>query len=320
MSVFLFEYATCGAFPELEPGITVEGMGMFKALEQGFGEINSFIDRRIPGFDRHPRVENNEELFSDFLKKSDFFIIIAPESDEKLHSLTLEAEKSECKNLGSSPSAIEVASDKLETFKALKGLETPRTELFKGKTKLEFPLIAKPRDGVSCEGVTLVRDNEDLKSVPEGHILQEYIKGTHASATLLVGDDVRILSLNTQEIENFNYMGARIPLETNMEAEGIITAVERIKGLHGLVGVDFILNDRVNIIEINPRPTTPVIALGEVYGFNISKLVLDNYNRERIPEFEPRKKVLLKKSAKRQNSFVSFGDYSIWMEDESSGF
>ncbi len=318
MSVFLFEYATCGAFEELEPSITVEGMGMFKTLEQGFDNVSTFIDARIPDFNNFPKVKNHEELFFDFLQKSDFFIVIAPESDGELYNLTTEAEKTSCVNLGSSPEAIAAASDKLATYEALRGLSTPKTELFEGSTKLDFPLIAKPRDGVSCEGVSLLKNEEELKNVPDGYLMQEYIDGKPASATLLVGDDVRILSLNTQEIDDFAYKGAKIPLEGEIETEEIIKSAERIKGLHGLVGIDFILNDRVNIIEINPRPTTPIIALNDVYGFNISQLVFDNYYRENIQNFKPGKNVTLKKGAKRQNSFVSFGYYSIWVENEGS--
>jgi predicted ATP-grasp superfamily ATP-dependent carboligase len=317
MSVFLFEYATCGAFADLEPSITVEGMGMFRALEQGFDEVSTFVDARIPDFDNFPRVKKYEELFSDYLGKSDFFLVIAPESDGELHRLTKEAEKSGCANLGTSPEAVGVASDKLATYEALRGLETPTTEVFEGSANIDFPLIAKPRDGVSCEGVSLIKNEEGLKNVPEGHLIQEYVEGAPASATLLIGDDVRILSLNTQEIEDFKYIGAKIPLVGEIETEEIIKSAERIKGLHGLVGIDFILSDKINIIEINPRPTTPIIALNEVYGFNISKLVLDNHYRESIPDFEPRKNVTLKKGPKRQNSFVSFGDYSIWIEYES---
>ncbi|MBU2559848.1 ATP-grasp domain-containing protein [archaeon] len=314
MSVFLFEYATCGAFAELEPSITVEGMGMFKTLESGFEDVSTFIDSRISDFDNFPRVKNYEELFFDYSEKSDFFLVIAPESAGVLHNLTVEAEKSGNVNLGSTPGAIEIAADKLATYEALHGLQTPKTELYDSSTSLNFPLIAKPRDGVSCEGVALLRNEDELKNVPEGYLLQEYVKGTPASATLLVGDEVQILSLNTQEIEDFKYTGAKIPLETDAETEEIIKAAERIKGLHGLVGIDFILNDRVNIIEINPRPTTPIIALNDVYGFNISKLVLDNYYHERIPNFEAKKSVTLKKGSKKQNSFVSFGDYSIWIQ------
>lgn len=314
MNVFLFEYSTCGAFAELGPSITVEGMGMFKALVSGFEDVIAFIDSRISGFDDFPRVKNYEELFYDSLDNADFFLLIAPESDGELFRLTVEAEKTGCCNLGSTSKAVEIASDKLATYEALRGLCTPRTEVFGGSTALDFPLIAKPRDGVSCNGVSLVRNEEELESVPEGYLLQEYVKGQPASASLLVGDDVRVLSLNTQEIEGFVYKGARIPLRKDSETEEIIKSVERIKGLFGYVGVDFIVNDRVNIIEVNPRPTTPIIALNDVYGFNISRLVLDNYYRESIPEFGAKRSVLLRKGSRRRKSFVSFGDYSIWIE------
>lgn len=320
MSVFLFEYATCGAFAELEPSITVEGMGMFKTLEQGFEDAVSFIDSRIPAFDDFQKVKNHKELFFDFLEEADFFIVIAPESDGELYNLTTEAEKAGDANLGSAPEAIEVASDKLATYEALRGLQTPKTELSSGKTSLDFPLVAKPRDGVSCEGISLVKSEEELENVPPGYLLQEYVEGAPASATLLVGGDVGVLSLNTQEMVDFKYTGAKIPLALEMETEEIIKSVERIKGLQGLVGIDFILNENINVIEINPRPTTPLIALNEVYGFNISRLILDNYYKERIPEFKAKKNVILKKGPKRQNSFVSFGGYSIWIEDESPNF
>ena len=83
------------------------------------------------------------------------------------------------------------------------------------------------------------------------------------------------------------------------------------------MGIDFIINENISIIEINPRPTTPIIALNDVYGFNVSQLILDNYYSGTLPESKPEKNIFLKKGPKRQNSFVSFGDYSIWVEDEN---
>ncbi len=315
MDVFLFEYATSGAFAELEPSLTVEGMGMFKTLFNGFDKVTTFVDRRISGFDGIPKVHSYEELWSHCLEEADLFLVIAPETDGELYRLTEKAEKSGRQNLGSNLSAIEVAGDKLATYDALRGLSIPKTVVFDGPTTpLDFPLVAKPRDGVSCESISLIKSEEELRTVPPGYLLQEYIRGRAASASLLVGDETTILSINTQEIEDFTYRGAKIPLKIEEDCEEIIRAVERIKGLFGYVGVDFILNDGINIIEINARPTTPIIALGEVYSVNISKLILDNYYRENIPKLKAKRSVLLKKGRRRNNSFVSFGDYSVWIE------
>lgn len=315
MDVFLFEYATSGAFAELEPSLTVEGMGMFKTLFDGFDKVTAFVDSRISGFDGIPKVHSYEELWVQCLEDADLFLVIAPETDGELYRLTEKAEKSGTQNLGSNLKAIKVAGDKLATYDALRGLSIPKTVAFDGSTPaLDFPLVAKPRDGVSCEGISLIKSEEELRNVPKGYLLQEYIEGRAASASLLAGDETTILSINTQEIEDFTYRGAKIPLKIEEDCEEIIRAVERIKGLFGYVGVDFILNDRVNLIEINARPTTPIIALGEVYCVNISQLILDNYYRENIPKLKAKRSVLLKKGRRRNNSFVSFGDYSVWIE------
>lgn len=310
----MFEYATCGAFEELEPSITVEGLGMFKTLLNGFESVSTFIDRRIPYFEKYPRATDYRERFGQYVEEADFCLLIAPEIGNLLFNLTEEVEKNGCPNLGSSSKAVLETTDKYATYKRLKAF-MPKTEIFSGKTRLKFPLVAKPRDGVSCEGIFLIRNEEDLHRVPEDYLLQEYIEGKACSASLLIGDDIHVLSINTQEINDFEYTGAKIPFPLE-NVEDILRAAERIKGLFGYVGVDFVLNDKVNIIEINPRPTTPIIALNDVYGFNISKLILQNYYGEKIPQFPPRKKVHLKKEKKpSENSFVSFGGYSISLEE-----
>jgi hypothetical protein len=138
------------------------------------------------------------------------------------------------------------------------------------------------------------------------------------SASLLVGDEIKVLSINTQEINDFVYMGAKIPVQME-NCEEIFKAVERIKGLFGYVGVDFVLDERISIIEINSRPTTPIIALNDIFGFNIAELILRNYYREKIPEFKSMKKVHLKKVktnfTRAKNSIVSFKNYSILVEE-----
>jgi hypothetical protein len=311
--VFLFEYATCGAFPELEPSITIEGLGMFKTLVEGFDSVSTFIDRRIPYF-KYPRVDDYREKFSQLLERAEYCLLIAPETENTLYNLTVEAEKSGCHNLGSSSSAVLEATDKYLTYRKLREF-MPRTEIFKGKTSLEFPLVAKPRDGVSCEGIFLLREDEDLQRVPKGYLVQEYVEGKHCSASLLIGDEVKILSVNTQEIKNFEYKGAEVPFPLE-DTEDIVRAAEKIRGLLGYVGVDFVLNDRVNIIEINPRPTTPIIALNMAYGFNISKLIMQNYYRERIPEYPTKKRIHLRKERKAlKDSYISFQGYSLVLEE-----
>ena len=299
--VFLFEYATCSSH-SLPPSVAVEGCGMFKALFEGFQNPISFY--------HEPRYL---ELFKEFLERSEYVLTIAPETDMELFRLTGEIEKSGTKNLGSSKEAVRIATDKFLTYERLKDL-SPKTHVYKGKTRLDFPLIAKPRDGVSCEGVMLVRGEEELEKVPSGYLVQEYVPGRPMSASLLVGDEDRLLSINTQELVDFKYKGAKLPVKLS-NTEGIMEAVHRIPGLFGYVGVDFVLRDGCPvIIEVNPRPTTPIIALNRALGINVSELIIRNFNGRPLPDFKPSRMVHLKKTSSK-SGYVSCNGSSIEIED-----
>ncbi len=324
MKVFLFEYATCGAYSELEPSITVEGLGMFKTLLEGFKDVITFVDKRIP-LQGYPRVSNHLEMFSECLEKADAALIIAPEPDMEYYKLVSELEKAGCGNLGSSSEGVRDTTDKYETFKKLKGVRTPKTWIHSGGAVGTFPLVAKPRDGVSCTGIFLVKDENDLEKVPEGYLLQEYIRGKPYSASIMVGDETRILSINTQEIEDFAYRGAVVPAPIELtadEEEQLLKTVECFRGLNGYVGIDFVYDDGIVVIEVNARPTTPIIAMEMAYGINVAELILKNHRHEGIPEFKPRRGVIMKKhcSPVNQNSgevFAEFGGCSISLEELS---
>jgi predicted ATP-grasp superfamily ATP-dependent carboligase len=299
--VFLFEYATC-TNESMPPRTAVEGYGMFKTLFEGFENPISFYN-----------VFDYLEAFKEHLEKIDFALAIAPETDMELHKLTQLIEESGCMNLGCTAESVRLTSDKLLTYGRLKDL-TPKTEIFTGKTRLDFPVIAKPRDGVSCEGVMVIENEDELEKVPSGYLLQEYVRGRPMSASVLVGDTVHLLSINTQEITDFKYTGAKLPVNLS-STEEIVEAVQRVPGLFGYVGVDFIMaSDGPSIIEINPRPTTPIIGLNAAMRINTSALILNNCKGKIIPEIKPNKRIQVKKI--RSNSgYVSCDGYSMVIEE-----
>jgi predicted ATP-grasp superfamily ATP-dependent carboligase len=318
--LLLFEYATCGAFPELDPSLTVEGLGMFKALLEGVSaggvEVETFIDPRLPHFPELPRTENYRESLRKSLEQSDLGLVIAPESGMEHYRLTRGLEESGTANLGSGSEAVYETSDKYRAYRRLRGLPTPRTEVFRGRgTSLTPPLIAKPRDGTSGEGLFLIERQDSLNRVPEGYLLQEYLPGRACSASLLVGDEVRILSLNTQEQEGFSYRGAKLPLPLG-DCEVIHQAVERFPGLFGYVGVDFVWDgEGIQIIEINARPTTPLIALERALNVPIMALILKNHTHETLPPLKAERPVHLKKVAGGRGGYVSYPPYSLILEE-----
>ena len=315
--VFLFEYATCTREP-LPASIAVEGLAMFRALYDGFSEVegvSSFLGRALPYF-KLAVAESWEQSFEEMLEKEEHALVIAPESEGLLLRLTKKLESAGLKNLGSTSRGVAVAGDKYACYLALRGVRQPKTELFSGSTTLDFPLVAKPRMGEGCEGVRLIANEEELAALPQGYLVQEYVRGKPMSASLLVGDEVRVLSVNTQEFSDGSYVGAELPLSLNSEQlEEVIKAVERIPGLAGYVGVDFILGDELWVIEVNPRITTPAAALSEALGVNLGELLFKNYYREALPELKRGRRVRLRKLMRRaDNAFVSLGGASIVIE------
>lgn len=288
MKVFLFEYATHSGVDD--PSLLIEGLGMFKALYEGFSKFSEV----------HSSFNN--------LEKSDYALVIAPEKDYILLNLTKIIEKTGVPNLGSSTKALEITSDKWLLYNKLKGkVNVPKTSL----KPLEPPFIVKPRVSCGCDGI-MFADN-----VPEGYIAQQFIKGLDLSVSLLVGDEIKVLSVNRQIIEAFEYKGAIVPFDIEEKEEVIneaIKAVECIKGLFGYVGVDIVLStDGVPyIIEINARITTPVVLFDDVYGMNLAELLIKNYEGKSIPNFKPLKRGILKKVIDKScKSYVSYNNYHL---------
>lgn len=247
------------------------------------------------------------------LAQADEALIIAPESDSLLYDLTLLIEASDCENLGSSSRAVKISSDKIETAKAL-GKLSPTTREIGEQGKMDFPIIAKPRSGVSGEGVFLAKEESDLLELSTDYILQEHVPGQAMSASMLIGKEINLISINTQEFSHdFNYSGATLPASTR-DPEPIYKAAEKIKGLHGYVGVDFIeTGEEPLIIEVNARPTTPIIAFEATYGMNISKMILDNHHDRPIAPVEMKEKVKIKKF-KGTGGIFNLEGYSIQLE------
>lgn len=320
--IFLFEYACSGALESPESSITIEGLAMFMTLKNDFEKalypVNCFVSPKITDFPEIPVADFWSEQFDEHLSSSDHAMIIAPESWGILWELIKKVEKNSCGNLGSDSKAVYITSDKYLTYKKLNGINTPKTMAYDRKKDIpmNFPFITKPRDGVSGEGVFIVNSREEMEQIPSDYIIQEYVPGKSGSASCLVGDETRIISFNTQEQENFTYQGARIPFR-GVDPEPFYKTVDKIPGLFGYVGIDFVQDEdeEIHIIEINPRPTTPILGFEKAYGINLGQLIMDNYYGRNIPEIKIRNNVIIKKSPRKENnSIYNLGNYSLSLE------
>jgi tyramine---L-glutamate ligase len=114
-------------------------------------------------------------------------------------------------------------------------------------------------------------------------IVQEFVPGRAMSVALMVnGNRTAQLLPCEQRISNdglFQYLGGSIAREHERIAFDARSAIVGLDGLHGFVGIDFILDDqnRVWFLEINPRLTTSYLGLRRIAQFNLAASMMGNH-------------------------------------------
>ncbi len=317
--VLVHEYISGGGWPEprLPNGLVVEGLAMLRAVLADFRSwggawITTTRDYRLADvalsadhvIDLGP--QDHYEVLAKLAGQCTAALIIAPESDGILASLSTLMVSNGARLLGSGPGSVAIAADKWACYRLFTqaGLPTPCTCCVgadgarKAAEKIGFPLVIKPVDGVGCEGIRMIPDTFSLQSVLRKNrysgirfLLQRYIEGNHASACLLVaGNDNLCLSLNRQLIEigaPFSYQGSEVPFACDKH-QAAIELAERaatlVPGLKGYIGVDILITtEGCYLIEINPRLTTSYIGLRSVVNINLAEAIWDASIRDILP-------------------------------------
>jgi predicted ATP-grasp superfamily ATP-dependent carboligase len=315
--ILVHEYVTGGGWPgaELPAGLASEAFAMLKAILSdldawGAVRTTTTLDSRL-GSNSLPatrivplRPGAHLDTLARLARSCDAALIIAPETDGILARLTELVESAGVPVLGSSSAAVTVAADKWQCYHLLRrsGIPTPDTwrapagDALAVARVLGLPLVVKPRDGCGSEGVCLATDSVSLGSAlaraGRDVLLQRFIQGIHASASLLVqAGTVLPLSLNGQEITPglpFVYHGGWVPLEHPLKAQALALsgrAAALLPGLQGYVGVDLVLTDSTSyVIEINPRLTTSSVGLRQVADRNLARAIWDCCHSGRLPE------------------------------------
>jgi tyramine---L-glutamate ligase len=269
-------------------------------------QISTTLDARLPALKlpiETTRILANDDpwkLWEGMIKTSDAVLVIAPETDGILLKFAQFTQRLGKVWLGCSLDAIEVATDKLKTYDFLHahGVSIPT---FSWKNLLEYAennlnalfengnrFVAKPRDGAGCEDTFVFDDAGKFTTFMQAgrqnsHIIQLFIDGEHASFTMLCKNgDAHLLSCNLQKITQLKgklqFKGSRVNgMAQHWHAfENAAQHLAKwLPGLHGLVGVDVIMSDKLlHIIEINPRLTTSYVGLHQAIGVNPAQLLL----------------------------------------------
>ncbi|MDH5461872.1 MAG: ATP-grasp domain-containing protein [Candidatus Bathyarchaeota archaeon] len=202
--------------------------------------------------------------------------------------------------LGNHPSIIGKTRDKTQFFRELDriGVSHPETavvedleEARKESKDIGYPIVVKPSRGFGGAGVRKAEAFRQLKRafreasfLDEKVLIQKYISGIHASASLISSiKGVVTLTVNEQLIgmqelgqrEPFGYCGNMVPLSVSRsvvdECKSVVGWIAQHFGLVGSNGVDLVISRQgvPYVIEVNPRFQGTLECVERVLRMNI---------------------------------------------------
>lgn len=331
LKIVVYEHLSGGGYSgqPISSAVLSEGFGMLRMfasdLKMAGHEVTVILDDRISKFNHTMNVDytvpilNSQEpkkFLMNLARINDASYIIAPEREKTLQSFVKLMEQTGKISLNCKSSTIQTVSDKAILYEVLKknSLKTPETIVFNVKdslvkvkqvinSELGYPVVFKPVDGVSCNGLSIVKKEDQVEeaiikikteSAEEQYIVQEFIDGEAASVSLICAKDkVSAINLNKQIVKingpyNISsYEGGVVPFDHPLRQIALKSAkkvVECFPGLIGYVGVDLILlKDMVFIVDVNPRLTTSYIGLSKISNFNVAEAMVDGVLKNKLP-------------------------------------
>ena len=241
-----------------------------------------------------------DDILYDLFTEVDAVWPIVPETQDILEKVSRQVLGAGKILLNSPPSAVSIVASKKRTAKRLSihGISVIPTysELEKF---VQWPglWIAKPDDGVGCEGIQIFETLTDaLREAPQ-KIYQPYLPGSDVSLSMICNNGMaQLLSVNRQHIVR---TGDTLVL-THCVSNAITGDCEKyhdlannitqaIPDLWGYVGVDLLINGKdVKVVEINPRLTSSYAGVAEMLSINPAEQVLKllEYEQARVSVHE----------------------------------
>jgi tyramine---L-glutamate ligase len=308
-TIFVCEFITAGGFNHAElPQLLVrEGMMMRDALLADLSQlpyqVSTTVDARL-AIPKHCHtctlVQSEDDVWQVWecaMQAADAVWLIAPETNGLLKKLTILALKLQKTIIGCGLESVAVSTSKLATYQVLQkaGISTIPTYTLENWPKSAGTWIAKPDDGAGCDA-TVCFDNAEalanwinINNKAASHVIQPFQAGVAASISCVMQNGKAfILSCNQQIIEinahQLSYHGSKVNAmyESFSSFELMANKIaQTMPDLAGYVGVDVIVNDdKVIVVEINPRVTTSYCALSKAIGANPAELVINTLMQE----------------------------------------
>jgi predicted ATP-grasp superfamily ATP-dependent carboligase len=287
-TILVHEYVNGGglAGQDLPRSLAIEGAAIRGALAAEFAALEDVrvlltLDDRFsdgPGPWQSLAVGEGAELdvLATLASEVEGVILVAPETGGILRERAELVASVAGRSLGSTPSAIALAGDKLRLAERLsaQGLSTPPSRAVDPEAgpprDLAYPVVLKPIEGAGSTDTFYVDSAQGWPQAPPPRsLVQPFVPGQALSASYLVGADGRphLVGVAQQLMERsgrrFRYVGGRLPFQGKVALDGARRAVESVPGLRGWVGVDLIwepASGGLTVLEINPRPTTSLVG------------------------------------------------------------
>lgn len=323
MKMLVLEAATAGLLDHYTTySLLPDGLAMLQSISRDFISLGykttTLVSRNIIRFLSYKptglNILKTDRLSISNLRKIaldyDWIYVIAPEENRVLQNILYELDN---RYLNSNPETIDTVANKKRFIEIISksGYKTPKTITVNDVSgsrdirdlNIKFPLILKPSRGAGCEGLTIVRNKEKFQDilrrlVKKYHeiLVQEYIRGLAASVSLVSDDKHSLpLSLNRQfiklsDIGQSKYLGGYTPLKHEYIDKIFEICKDLImffKGLYGYVGIDIIIsNNKVYIIEVNPRLTVSYTGLSKVLSTNPAYLIIKSITNNLDPNYK----------------------------------
>jgi len=330
LRILVYEHVSGGGYSghSMSPNVLSEGFAMLLSIVSDFKsaghEVTVLLDSRLSKL--NPPIiadciipvfcPKDEKFLIKAAEINDAVYVIAPETGQTLQSLVELVEHAGKDSLNCDASAIQKVADKNVLHKTLEknGLPTPNAAVLNVdwslaevknsiRSKFSYPLVFKPVDGVSCGGLSIVKEDAQVEkaftrikaeSAAKHFIAQEFIEGEAASVSVLcTGTEALAISLNRQNIKVAvpegvsSYEGGTVPFVHPLNQEAFMVAekvVESFPGLRGYVGVDLVLaKDQPFVVDVNPRLTTSYVGLCKVASFNVAEALVNAVLKGKLP-------------------------------------
>ncbi len=297
MKVLVFEYITGGGFNKqaLPDSLAGEGDLMLNALLNNLAGLNNLEvtvmrDWRLDGLTEvntviiGPKHDVTEE-FVRLIKQSDLVWPIAPEFDGILQTLSQTVESLGKVLLASPAAAVAIAGNKFKTYERLNRHHiTAVPTLMFDNAYSPGEWVVKPIDGVGCAGSYAISNQQDFDRIgplKDGYVIQPHLQGAKTSLSCLFKQGRGwLVCANLQRFEFINrqYHLAEIVVNHHPDLGLYQSVIDKIAHalpeLWGYAGIDLIENDRLWVLEINPRLTTSFVGIHDALGINIAEAVL----------------------------------------------